>query len=249
MRYLITILTLITVGSYGQKVHTGTYYTSRKDIGFTSDIFHFEKDGTFRCVSFGCTGSGLGKGKYEVIQGDSLRLQFTDCEECDEFIKIESSTDSSENLDIDLQVLYFEDNSALPGVNVYFPETKKGVVTDQNGKARFSTSKLYKTEVLRIQFVGYAPVDIEIPKQTTKVKGVIRMTDNWVYDGKQIMTFKIISWTHSRLRLQRHPRMAISYDRISSEKSNKLVEERLGEMGYRLFRDKICMPSKDIPTL
>jgi hypothetical protein len=147
-----------------------------------------------------------------------------------------------------LQVLYLEDNSELSGVNVFFPETRRGGVTDQNGNARFSTPKLYKTEVLRVQFVGFAPVDIEIPKETTKVKGVIRMTDNWIYDGTQIMTFKIISWTNSKLRLQRHPEMAISYDKVSLGKANKLVEERLGEIGYRLYQDKICMPANNTHT-
>jgi CarboxypepD_reg-like domain len=248
MRYLITILTLITVSTYGQKTYTGTYFTTKKDIGFESDIFQFEKDGSFRYIFFTCTGTGLGKGKYEITKGDSLRLQFTDCIACEEFKEIETFSDSSDNLEIDLQIVAWEDNSGIAGANVYFPKAQTGTVADQNGNARFIMPRLSETQMLRIQFVGYDPLDIEIPKQTSRVNGVIRLSYNWVYDRTEIKTFKILHWTKLKLKLQRYPEVIISYDKVNPTKTDKLIEDRLGELGYHLYKDKICAPNNKTNT-
>ena len=72
MKYLLIILTLASISVYGQS-HSGTYFTSKKNLGFESDIFQFDSDGTFKYAFFTCTGEGLGKGEYKIIKGDSLQ--------------------------------------------------------------------------------------------------------------------------------------------------------------------------------
>jgi hypothetical protein len=193
MRILLTvILTLLIVQVFAQKTFTGTYFTTKKDIGFESDIFQFKEDGTFNYIFFTCTGTGLGKGNYKIIDGDSLYLQFTDCEKCEDAKQIEAITQPSDSLEVDLRIKAWEDGSEIVGANVYFPSERIGTVSNEIGQARFKTSRFDESKILRIQCIGYDPVDIEIPADYSVLKGTIYLTWHWVFDSSDTKTFKIV---------------------------------------------------------
>jgi hypothetical protein len=240
MRLLIAIMTLTSMTAFGQKSFTGTYFTVKKDIGFESDIFQFESDGSFRYVFFTCTGTGLGKGKYEIIEGDSLRLKFIDCIDCDNPMELSTSSDSSRNIEIDIEIRSWEDDNTIGGVNAFFTYTTIGTTSDINGKIRLSVPKFSEDKTLRLQFIGYDPVDIEIKKEYSIVKGIVRLTFHWVYNQDEVKTYKILSWTNSKLKLRRYPYLTITYDKVATTKTDKLIEDRMGEVGFKLYKEKIC---------
>ncbi len=225
---LIAILAFPIFQAFAQKTFTGTYFTTEKDIGFESEIFQFEENGNFNYVFFTCTGTGLGKGSYKVIDGDSLQLQFIDCKKCEDVNQIEAITQSSDSLEVSLSIKAWEDSSEIVGANVYFPAKNMGTVTNESGQANFKTSKLDEPQTLRIQFIGYDPVNIEIPVDYSVLKGTIYLTWNWVYNSSETKTFKIIKWTKSRLKLVRYPDLTISYGRVAPKKADNLIEERIG---------------------
>jgi hypothetical protein len=239
MKQLLIILTLLSANAFGQKTFTGTYFTSKKDIGFESDIFQFKKNGTFRYVFFTCTGTGLGKGKYEITKDDSLKLQFIDCEACSQTKEIEIKEDSSENIEIDLKIKIWEDDSEMVGVNVYFPSIVVGTTSDETGNAKLLLPRFTETKILRIDFIGYNSVDIEVHKEYSKIKGVIRLSSHWIYNHEDTKTFKIISWTNSKLKLRRYPKLNITYDSVNESKADRLIEDRIGERGYKLYKEKL----------
>jgi len=219
MKIILTIiLTSFTLLCFGQESHPGTYFTSKKDIGFESDIFQFQEDGTFSYIFFTCTGTGLGKGVYEIVSGDSLRLQFTDCLKCEENIQVKTEKKQADSLEINLNVREWADDAELAGVTVYFPTERKGTVSNENGQAIFKTSIADEDRTLRIQFVGYDPIDLIVPANTSSLTGKVYLTWHWIYDNSDIRTYKILKWTRSKLKLNRYPELSITYDKVNDQK-------------------------------
>ncbi len=225
----------------GQEPHPGTYFTTKKDTGFESDIFQFQENGTFSYIFFTCTGAGLGKGKYEVVSGDSLQLQFTDCLKCEENIQIEIEEKPADSLEISLAIREWADDVELAGVNVYFPSERKGTVSNENGQATFTTNITDENRILRIQFIGYDPIDLDIPANTSRVSGKVYLTWHWIYDSSDFKTYKILKWTRSKLKLKRYPELSITYDRVNDQKADKLIKDRMGETVYELYINMIKM--------
>ncbi|MBK6264581.1 carboxypeptidase-like regulatory domain-containing protein [Marivirga sp. S37H4] len=243
---ITTILTSLTLLCFGQEPHPGTYFTTKKDIGFESDIFQFQEDGTFSYIFFTCTGTGFGKGIYEVVSGDSLQLQFTDCLKCEENIQIESEEKLAEDsLEINLTIREWTDDSELAGVNVYFPSERKGTVSNENGQATFKTNITSENRTLRIQFIGYDPIDLEVPANTSRLTGNVYLTWHWIYDSSDIKTYKILKWTRSKLKLKRYPDWSITYDKVNDQKTDELIKSRMGETRYELYINKIKTPAND----
>ena len=238
---MATIFTVLSLCTFGQEIHSGTYFTTKKDIGFESDIFQFQEDGTFSHVLFTCTGTGLGKGRYDIISGDSLRLQFSDCIKCESVKQVDMFTELSDSLETSLTVREWADGSELSGVNVSFPEEGIGIITDERGQANFKTSISRKNRTLQIQYVGYDPIDLEVPANTSQLTGKIYLTWHWIYDSSDTKTYKILKWTRSKLKLERYPDLAVTYDKVSHRKTDKLIEDRMGKNGYKLYLDKIKM--------
>lgn len=232
---LIIIFSLLSTLAIGQKVHTGTFFTSKKDIGFESDIFQFKSDGSFNYIFFTCTGVGLGHGHYEIITGDSLQLNFHDCQDCEETIQVDYSTEPSDSLSINLVVKDYDDQDVLPGANIFFPETKKGVSANINGSASFTVVKPDSLSILKIQFIGLDPLEIKIPKNTTRLTGSVYLPSHWIYNSTDSMTFKILKWTSTTLKLRRYPTISKTYKYISPDKTHHLIRDRMGENGYLLY--------------
>ena len=230
MRKLLIILIFISLSSYGQNFHGGTYTTSKKDIGFESDVFQIREDGTFGYVFRTCTGIGLGRGKYEIVEGDSLQLNFQDCAECDVFKEIETFKYPSDSIEIDLQIRDWDDGSYIPGVNAIFLRTETGAISDKKGNVKLKIPKFKETKVLLINSIGYNSVKIEVQPELSKVKGVIRFPFYWMYDNTDTKTFKIIKWTKSKLKLERYPDRVITYNLVGHKKIDKMIiEYKIGE--------------------
>ena len=243
---IIAISVLSTIQSFGQEFFPGTYFTTEKDIGFESDIFQFEENGTFKYVFFTCTGSGLGRGKFEIIDGDSLRLLFTDCGNCEPIQKLETQSELSDSIEIDLKIKAWEDGSDILGASVFFPNARIGVVSNKMGQVKLTTAKFSEPQTLRIHFIGYDPVDIEIPTEYSKIRGTIYLTYNWVYGSSDVKTYKINKWTKSRLKLRRYPELSITYKRINPNKADDLIEDRMGTLGYKLYKRLSTPTSQDL---
>lgn len=240
---LTIILTSLSLLCFGQESHPGTYFTTKKDIGFESDIFQFQEDGTFSYVLFTCTGTALGKGTYEVVSGDSLRLQFSDCLQCEENIQVETEDKPADNLEINLTIKEWAYDSELPGVNICFSEDRKGTVSNINGQATFKTSIVDENRTLRIQLIGYKPIDLIVPANTSRLTGKVYLTSHWIYDSADIKTYKILKWTRSRLKLRRYAELSITSDKVSDQKVNELIKNRMGDAGYELYLNKIKSPA------
>lgn len=245
MKILLTIiLTSLTLVGFGQEPHFGTYFTSKKDIGFESDIFQFHEDSTFSYIFFTCTGTGLGKGKYKIVSSDSLQLQFTDCLQCEENIQIDIEQIPADSLEVNLTVKEWANNTELAGVSVFFPSEQVGTLSNEIGQADFKTSIEDQNRTLRIQFVGYDPIDLDVPANTSRITGKVYLTWHWIYDSSDIKTYKILKWTRSKLKLKRYPELSINYDKVKDQKANELIEDRMGGTGYELYLNKIKTPAK-----
>ena len=196
---LIIIFTLFSLQSFGQQAFFGTYFSHPKDIGFLSEIFQFEEDGTFQYFLLGCEGIDFGQGEYEITEDDSLKLWFVDSEIENIRKQIEFHTNSEGNLEIDLQIKRLEDGNNIEGATVAIRSTMTGVVSDYFGKAQLTTTKFQTPQRLRIEYLGFNSVEIEIPPSCTQVSGTIRLSDNWFYNSSDNMAYKIISWKKAGL--------------------------------------------------
>ncbi|WP_044205589.1 carboxypeptidase-like regulatory domain-containing protein [Flammeovirga sp. OC4] len=235
MKTLLTlILTCVSLCTYGQKHHFGTYFTTKKDISFESGIFEFQEDNTFNYVFFNCTGIGFGKGKYKITEDDSLQLQFMNCT-YNTLNDVEMIEGSGDSLQINLMIKEFESDHRLPGTNVSCKNEKIGVVTNESGEAKFTIGNTKNDKVLLIQSIGYEPIQIKISKDIREVNGTIHLSNFWFYDSTDIKTYKITKWSKSKLKLERYPNEVITYDRVHYKKIENLITNRIGEKGIKLY--------------
>lgn len=225
-------------------LHSGAYFTSKKDRGFESEIFEFNFDGSFSYVFFTCTGIGVGKGYYDIIKGDSLQLKFTNCEKCQDYLQVETIKNAGDSLAIDLKIRSWTDDFDIPGANVYLIKQRNGTTSNLNGRARISALKPKSDQKLQISYVGYDPVELEVPANTTQIKGTVYLSDHWVYDNSDVKTFKVLKWTQSKLVLKRYPKLTIRYNKIKPNKTDPLIIHRMGEAGYKMYVEKIRKPEK-----
>jgi len=243
MRKILFFLFILSIQniSFGQKTISGNFHNSKKDIGFESDIFQLKKDGTFRYVFFTCTGTGFGKGNYEITKNDSLKLYFKDCEDFENNGLLKISTKNNDSLQINLKIVSTEDGDILPGANCVFLNTKKGFSSDIDGNASITIPKLKEDIILEISFLGLENKKILISKETSEITGTVKLSSNvWTFSREESKSFKILNISSSKIRLQRYPNRSISYDRISSKKADKMVQERVSAFFYNYYTDKIA---------
>jgi|GEM_PF-6884274 len=239
MRYiLLFILVIISRAVLSQKTFSGTYFTTKKDISFESDIFHFKKDGSFSYVFFTCTGTGLGKGKYQATDG-YLHLKFENCEKCNEFNQIEYFNEESDSLEIDIKIISWEDKTPIIGASALIPNERIGATANLDGEVKFKTIKSNKTRTFKIEFVGFYPFKLEIPPTNSSIKGTIHLSNIWIYDSSEVNKFKLEKWKNSNLVLERYPDINISYDKIKFSKAKKIIKNSIGENGYNFFKEKV----------
>ncbi|MBB6464153.1 hypothetical protein [Flammeovirga kamogawensis] len=239
MKIILTIiLSTFFFSSFGQKIRPGIYLTSKKDIGFESEIFEFYNDGTFNYFLFTCTGTGLGKGISKVLSNNSLQLSFTDCLNCSNQVQIESNETAADSLKINIILLDWSDKVKLSGVIVSIPTSKNGTVSDYNGQAIFNMNISNEDQNLLIQNIGYETINLKIPPNTTQLTGEIYLTTHWIYNKTEEKVFKIFKWNNSKLILKRYQDLEITYSKISNKKMEKIIIERMGEAGYNLYLTK-----------
>jgi hypothetical protein len=197
---LLFLFFFISFQTLAQKSFTGLYSTSKK--GFESEIFDFKENGNFKYAISTCTGNGIGTGKFQVIE-DSLILNFGLCDECPKSKDIQTFTYPSDSLEIEL-VIFEADSSRLRHVQVYFPKTREGKVSDKNGIVKFKVAKKGETTKLIARSIGYQDFEIAIPNEVSKVTGTINMASQWLYESPAIKKYKVQKWTKSKLILKRN---------------------------------------------
>jgi hypothetical protein len=222
MRNLTIIFFLIlSFDSFAQKVNSGTFFTSKKDIGFESEVFQFFDDLTFNYIFFTCTGTGFGKGSYQIDESDSLILQFKNCDTCTEFVDVTKKESQGDSVKIQLTILDYYGNEPLSGVNCYIKESKIGWVTGYDGRIEGKFPKVDSSQTLRIQFIGYEPVEIPVTPLVGEISGEVRLTDIWIYSEVDTIKYEIKKLKKNKLRLKRYSDFSISYDRIPQRKVKK----------------------------
>ncbi|MFQ3212674.1 MAG: hypothetical protein ACI9C9_000198 [Marivirga sp.] len=172
-----------------------------------------------------------------------MRVQFTDCLQCEQNIQVETEAITADSLEINLTIKDWADDSELAGVSVYFPFEKIGAVSSENGQAAFKANITDVNRTLRVQFIGYDPIDLDIPANTSRVTGKVYLTWHWIYDSSDSKTYKILKWTRSKLKLKRYPELSITYDTVNDQKTARLIKDRTGESGYELYINKIKTPA------
>ena len=229
---------------FGQGSFSGTYVTSQEDIGFESEVFQFQEDGTFSYILFTCTGTWFGKGFYEVSSRDSLKLNFKDCLNCEKRIQIETEQTQTDSLHISLTVCVDDGVSCdtIPGVAVFLPSEKIGTITMKNGHASFKTDVQDKDRTLGIQFTGYITMEINIPAHTSKLTGNVILKNSGIYDSSDIQSNKILEWTSSILRLQQDYGYSIAYVKMQEKDVDKLLIDALDDREYQVYINKIKTP-------
>ncbi len=244
---IISTLALISwsVLAFAQKPHSGTYVTHKKDIGFTSEVFQFHKDSTFSYIFFNCTGTEFGKGTYDIVNGNSLRLQFTSCLDCNDRHQVEHIVNSNDSLEIDLIVKEWVDSLEFSNVVTYITNTKIGTVTKENGQAKFTTAKSDKNRTLRIKTLGFDMVDLEIPPNTTSLKGTVYLSNHKIYNSTDIKTYKILKWTKSKLKLEKPIDWRIVYNKAKSDNVDRLIESKMNSTMWKLYVEKIGLRIND----
>lgn len=246
MRILTIILTIISLDCYGQKYLSGTYITSDKDVGFESDIFQFDKGGTFRYVLLHCTGTDLGRGEY-TMTNNYLKLNFQNCDNCDKLKEIKTTTDfGKDSVEIDLVIKTFGGNEITSGVIGHITGTTWGSISDANGNLKIKIPKSENDRILRLQLIGFDYLDIDIEKTSSRIEGIVRLTNYWTYSSKDVKEFKIISLSESRMKLKRYPKSAMTYIKVDSLQTDKLIEDKMGEEGFKIFKERICTPANKV---
>ena len=234
MRSILSILLIcVTAFGYSQSIKPGIYYNKKKDIGFEADIFNFKDNQKFTYVFLTCTGMGVGTGSYEVI-ADSLILQFEDNSKFTLLQELKFTTSKEDSLSIHLTVLEEEGGYPLPGTNVYFPEEKIGWQTDMEGKMSGTIQKKGAERTLRIQYLGFGPIDIAIPPNTSVLSGTLRLTELWFYNSKDRFSFELLRGG-TRFKLARYKSGSITYRKITKERALEMLQYRTKKLDWLFY--------------
>ena len=149
---------LLALSGAAQPPH-GWFYTVKKDLGFQSELFHFDGEHFF-FRSSGCLGSVAGQGTF-VIRADRLMLFFEKSPADTGRVKpiLPRSTAT-------IPTFYFRlidkaSGIALPGIRIISKKTGVGAATDLNGEASFDYLPP-TNDVLVVSSVGYASIDIPV---------------------------------------------------------------------------------------
>ena len=201
--YRLFIFTIISFQIIAQEGFEGIYVTPKNKSSYTREIFKFKKDGNFKYSISTCTGNSLGKGIYKIIDGDSLQLTFGDCGECPKTKDLKFQTYQSDSVEIDLTVINLDEHLPASGVSVYFPKSKKGISTENFGYARFKVKKSNEKQLLKIEYLGYKDIYVSIPPDISKIEGTINLSLENSYDYGEKLTFKIVNWSKSKLKLKK----------------------------------------------
>lgn len=232
-RILLVIFCFTSVLTFAQKMNNGVYRNIKKDRSFESDIFEFKENNKFNYVLITCTGTGIGIGTYE-LRNDSIHLQFADMpNKSEKQIEVNFKKSESDSLKIDLKVLAFEDDSKLPMANCYFKDEKTSWETNLNGNVKASVLKKDTSRLLVISFFGFEDVEIQIPENATSLFGIVRLGNFGFYNSTEKQSFKIISNHYRHFTLARYEGKNISYEKVSRNKMQKVVKDRIGkELDY-----------------
>lgn len=207
-----------------QTIKNGIYYTVKKDIGFTSEIYEFKEQNSFNYLSFGCTGSGIGTGTYEVVK-DSLYLSFNSLTlKKHKYLKFKDS--ASDSLKIDIKVIDGNENTPLPGANCLISNSNIGWQTDFDGYVSGSILKRDTTSILSISFVGFGTYDIIISPGLTEISGIVALVDVYFYGNDKEKRIKLSEACYGRIKLEYKNKKNISYRRIHRNRAFKIVKER-----------------------
>jgi hypothetical protein len=228
---LPSLFFLISLQTLAQKSFVGLYSTSKKDIGYESEIFEFQEGNKFKYAVFGCTGNGIGKGNYR-IKRDSLFLEFENCVDCPKIKDIQTFSIPSDSLEIELFIN--ENSEGIPLALINVLNTSIGKISDQNGFVNLLLTRKNQTRNLLIEAIGFEDVLIELPTNVSKISGKINMSGDWFYDKPIIKKYKIVSWSKSKLKLKRNEKHNISYN-LQDETYIKGISEN---RGITLFDEK-----------
>ncbi len=207
-----------------QSMENAIYYTVKKDIGFTSEIFEFKEQNKFNYSLFGCTGSSFGSGTYKVIR-DSLYLKFSE----KPFLKkdgIKFNKTSSDSLVINIRVGEKYSDYPLPGVICNLLDTEIGWQSDFDGLIFGKILKPKTPKVLRFQYIGYGRYDIEVSPDIGEITGVLKMDNVDFFEPDEEIKVKLKSNNSRRFKLELSKDTNITYRKISKNEASEIIKDR-----------------------
>lgn len=229
------IISFFASGMAAQTISNGFYFIQKKDIGFQAEGFEFYGKNKFAYVGSGCSGTTFGKGSYEITNSDSLILTFEDNYTPKLYKELSIQTDKSENLEIDLTVTEDEE-IPLPGVSIVIKELNKEFISDFDGYTHKSIKKPAKAVTLEIRYVGYYPIEIPLPKGTSKVSGKVSFRYLNSIPKNEKMSFKILRLKNSRIIFQSHTRSR-TFLKINRWKMARKLKKHMPDFYEKMFQD------------
>jgi hypothetical protein len=218
-------------------MNDGIYFNVKKDIGFESEVFEFKNNKEFNYVFFTCTGTGIGTGTYSMVN-DSIHLDFKDIPKLENQTELKFVKSDLDSISINIKIVDYENGDELPAANCYFPKDKIGWTSDFNGKVNGTIIKTDSTRTLRIEFVGFEPVEIQISPSVSEVNGIIRLGNLWLYRQTDELRFKIIAKKNGRFTLARYEGKNITYKKINKDKVSEMVKNRTGKSYEHFIENK-----------
>lgn len=159
-----------------QNISNGYYFIKKQNIGFTSEAFQFYDDDKFYYVSSSCTGDGYGKGTYRITDSGNIILTFEAYDNSHFYKNLAFQKGVSDVLELHMTTID-NDGSPLPGATFTLPETDEKFTSDFDGVVSLLLKKPTQNCTLKVSFIGYLPVEIDIPKGATKISGKIVFGD------------------------------------------------------------------------
>ncbi|MGV3539280.1 MAG: hypothetical protein ACO1OQ_05685 [Rufibacter sp.] len=217
----------MTATAQNKKMLFGAFSPKKADVSFVNEYFLFEK-ATFKLRTLHCTGEEYGEGTYQITS-DSLKLYFNELKRptTPSFKLLSFTEHASDSMFFQINVVD-DSGETLPGANVSYASAEKwvGTTTGLDGKALVSFSKGKMPPSLRIQFIGFSPVEIPINDQWPNASNVqvsLPLKDMYYYSAGETKSYKIQRLGSKSFTLQLADDYFVTYKRGNIKKFDKII--------------------------
>ncbi|WP_298519526.1 hypothetical protein [uncultured Kordia sp.] len=232
--FLLLVFSFFISEMTAQSITNGFYFTQKKDIGFQTEAFEFYGKNSFHYVSASCSGTTFGKGQYEIADADSLILTFEYYESPKLYEELKVETTISDRLEIDLKV-YEDEENPMPGCTIRLEEDNE-FLTDFDGKLNTIVQKPTKDVTMKIMLIGMRPIEIKIPKGTTKISGNVSFNYLSSIPENKKMLFKLHQLKKSKIIVQ-SPTRSKTFLKVNKRKLVQKVKKHMPNFYKVLFSD------------
>ena len=131
----------------------------------------------------------MGQGRVEVTR-DSLILNFERIPGT-EYQKIHTEFGKGDSVLISVKATYKDDSSPVTNGFIAIKKLNTGAVFDSDGLAEFKTIKPKTRDTLEINQIGFAPIQIGIDPNHSKIDATVVLSNTFFFDNGDIIRYKI----------------------------------------------------------